>query len=164
MPVACTGGYQFGNRYLHCWEPKGHGNLTLAEAIEKSCDVYFYQLGLKVGLSQLVAGGIKLGCARQDGDRSPDEARPIFPYDDVTNYFNSKYGTNGWSQAVVLNLVDRPGRERADGRQHGALLHGARDRRQCGEARRSCADKPERTQILSSRRISSRGCARRSRA
>ena len=50
MPTPCTGGFQFGNRYFQLLEPKGHGNLTLAQAIEKSCDVYFYQLGLKVGL------------------------------------------------------------------------------------------------------------------
>ena len=104
MPVACTGGYQFGNRYFKCWEPKGHGSLTLAQAIEKSCDVYFYQLGLKVGLSQLVAGGIKLGAREKTSIDLPDEARPTFPYEDVIGYYNHKYGKNGWSQAVVLNL------------------------------------------------------------
>src|SRR6185437_14567534 len=54
MPEPCTGGFQFGNRYFKCWNHKGHGDLTLAQAIEQSCDVYFYQLGLKVGLTRLV--------------------------------------------------------------------------------------------------------------
>jgi penicillin-binding protein 2 len=57
-----------------------------------------------VGLSSLVAGGIKLGARDKTAIDLPDEARPTFPYDDVTNYYNRKYGKNGWSQAVVLNL------------------------------------------------------------
>jgi penicillin-binding protein 2 len=104
MPVPCTGGYQFGNRYFRCWEKRGHGSLTLQGAIEKSCDVYFYQLGLKIGLSQLVAGGINLGARERTAIDLPDEARPIFPYLDATNYYDRKYGKRGWSQAVVLNL------------------------------------------------------------
>ena len=48
MPVRCTGGYQFGNRYFRCWDAEGHGDVTLAQAIEKSCDVYFYQLGQRL--------------------------------------------------------------------------------------------------------------------
>ncbi len=50
MTTPCTGGYQYGNRYFRCWDKRGHGDVTLAEAIEHSCDVYFYQLGLKIGL------------------------------------------------------------------------------------------------------------------
>jgi len=104
MPTPCTGGYQFGNRYFHCWDPKGHGNLTLAGAIEKSCDVYFYQLGLKIGLSSLVGGGIKLGAREKTNIDLPDELRPIFPYADAVSYYNHRYGPRGWSQAVLLNL------------------------------------------------------------
>ena len=105
MPVPCTGGFQFGNRYFRCWEPRGHGNITLARAIEVSCDVYFYQLGLKLGLSRLVAGGIKLGSRDRSGIDLPDESRPLFPYADVEDYYDKRYGKRGWSQAVVLNLA-----------------------------------------------------------
>ena len=105
MPVPCTGGYQFGNRYLKCWNQKGHGNLTLAEAIEQSCDVYFYQLGLKLGLSRLVAGGIRFGGRERSGIDLPDESRPLFPYADAEEYYDRKYGKRGWSQAVLLNLA-----------------------------------------------------------
>ncbi len=104
MPVPCTGGFQFGNRYFRCWEKRGHGDITLARAIEVSCDVYFYQLGLKLGLSRLVAGGIKLGSRDRSGIDLPDESRPIFPYADVVDYYDKRYGKRAWSQAVVLNL------------------------------------------------------------
>ncbi|HEX6536293.1 MAG TPA: penicillin-binding protein 2 [Gemmatimonadaceae bacterium] len=104
MPVPCTGGFQFGNRYFRCWDPRGHGDVTLAGAIEQSCDVYFYQLGLKLGLSRLVAGGIRLGSRDKTGIDLPDESRPIFPYADAEEYYDRRYGKRGWSQAVVLNL------------------------------------------------------------
>jgi penicillin-binding protein 2 len=105
MPVPCTGGYQFGNRYFRCWEKKGHGDITLSRAIAVSCDVYFYQLGLKLGLSKLVAGGVSLGGRDRTGIDLPDESRPVFPYADAEEYYDRRYGKRGWSQAVVLNLA-----------------------------------------------------------
>lgn len=104
MQQPCTGGYQLGNRYFRCWERKGHGNLNLVQAIEKSCDVYFYQLGLMLGLERLVAGGITLGFDTRSGIDLPDERRPEWPRD-AQEYFNSKYGARGWTAgATILNL------------------------------------------------------------
>jgi penicillin-binding protein 2 len=104
MPVPCTGGFQFGNRYFKCWHRAGHGDVTLARAIEVSCDVYFYQLGLKLGLSRLVAGGIRFGSRDRSGIDLPAESQPLFPYADAEDYYDKKYGKRGWSQAVLLNL------------------------------------------------------------
>ncbi|HEY7878512.1 MAG TPA: penicillin-binding transpeptidase domain-containing protein, partial [Gemmatimonadaceae bacterium] len=75
------------------------------EAIEQSCDVYFYQLGLKLGLSRLVAGGIRFGGRDKSGIDLPDESRPLYPYADAEEYYDRKYGKRGWSQAVLLNLA-----------------------------------------------------------
>jgi penicillin-binding protein 2 len=104
MQVPCTGGYQFGNRYFRCWKPEGHGDVTLAEAIEKSCDVYFYQLGLKIGLQKLVAGGIRLGSRERSGIDLPSETRPLFPSDPARAYYDRLFGPSGWTTAVSLNL------------------------------------------------------------
>ncbi len=49
----CTGGYRFGNRVFRCWKASGHGSLSAAHALEQSCDVYMYQLGLKLGIDKL---------------------------------------------------------------------------------------------------------------
>ncbi|MHB8840130.1 MAG: penicillin-binding transpeptidase domain-containing protein [Gemmatimonadaceae bacterium] len=105
MPVACTGGYQYGNRRFKCWDAKGHGNLNLAQAIELSCDVYFYQLGLKIGLSRLVAGGVQLGARERTGIDLPSETRSSFPTAPATEYYNRRFGPRGWSNAVSLNLA-----------------------------------------------------------
>jgi penicillin-binding protein 2 len=102
MPTPCTGGMYFGNRYFRCWDKRGHGNITLAGAIAKSCDVYFYQLGLKLGLSRLLAGGVSLEFNRKSGIDLPNETTPIWPYS--IDYFNKKYGPRGWSNASILNL------------------------------------------------------------
>lgn len=103
MPTPCTGGYYYGNRYWRCWEKKGHGSLSLAGAIVKSCDVYFYQLGLKITVARLVAGGVELGFTRKTGIDLPEERRPSFP--DRIQYFNDKYGARGWTNAVALNMA-----------------------------------------------------------
>ncbi|MEO6527906.1 MAG: penicillin-binding protein 2 [Gemmatimonadaceae bacterium] len=102
MPINCTGGMQYGNRYFRCWDKRGHGNLSLSGAIAKSCDVYFYQLGLKLGLARLIAGGVELGMFSKAGIDLPEELKPRFP--ESTEYFNRKYG-RGWSQSVVLSMA-----------------------------------------------------------
>ncbi|MCE2801981.1 MAG: penicillin-binding protein 2 [Gemmatimonadota bacterium] len=104
MPVACRGGYQFGTRFFGCWDPKGHGNPTLAQAIEHSCDTYFYQLGLKVGLQRLITGGLALGSRTRSGIDLPAESRPLFPTDPAKAYYDKRFGPQGWTNAVTLNL------------------------------------------------------------
>ncbi|MDQ3812180.1 MAG: penicillin-binding protein 2, partial [Chloroflexota bacterium] len=103
MPVPCTGGYLFGSRYFRCWEKRGHGDISLARAIEVSCDVYFYQLGLKLGLSRLIAGGVSLAFRERTGIDLPDEAMPRWPY--ALDYYDRRYGPRGWTNAVTLNLA-----------------------------------------------------------
>jgi penicillin-binding protein 2 len=102
MPEPCRGSYQFGTRPFRCWERDGHGSLTLAQAIEKSCDVYFYQLGLRLGLDRLLAGGSKLAFGARTGIDLPEERRPGWP--EATAYFDRRYGKGGWTNAVTLNL------------------------------------------------------------
>ena len=104
MPTPCRGGFQYGNRYFRCWDPKGHGNVTLAGAIQHSCDTYFYQLGLKIGLQRLIAGGLDLGARQRSGIDLPAENRPLYPTDPAREYYDRRFGPRGWSNAVTLNL------------------------------------------------------------
>ena len=103
MPEPCRGTYYYGNGVWHCHDLHGHGDLTLTQAIEKSCDIYFYQLGLKLGLTRLIAGGLKLGFDSPSGIDLPEDSRPRFP--DRLKYFDDKYGPRGWTQgATVMNM------------------------------------------------------------
>jgi penicillin-binding protein 2 len=103
MPQPCRGGFQYYNRYFHCWKAEGHGDVTLAEAIQGSCDVYFYQLGLKLGLSEVLQDGVDLGFRDRSGIDLPNEVSPTFP--SSTDYYDRLYGRRGWTPGVVLNLA-----------------------------------------------------------
>ncbi|MFZ5622924.1 MAG: penicillin-binding protein 2 [Gemmatimonadota bacterium] len=103
MPIPCTGGMQLGNRYFRCWKRGGHGSLNLTGAIAASCDVYFYQLGLRIGLDSLLADGVLMGFNARTGIDLPSERAPIFPSSNA--YFNKRYGPRGWSApATTMNF------------------------------------------------------------
>lgn len=79
MPMPCTGSFWWGNREWHCWGRSNHGFLDLAGAIAHSCDVYFYQLGLKLGLQGLIDGATNIGFRTPTGIDLPQESPGIFP-------------------------------------------------------------------------------------
>ena len=103
MAIPCRGGLQYGNRFFHCWTPQGHGSLTLQQAIAQSCDVYFYQLGLKLGLTSLLEDANEWGFRARTGVDLPGELQSIFP--SGPEYFDRVYGPRRWSTGVVLNLA-----------------------------------------------------------
>lgn len=106
MPVPCDGGYTLGDRRFRCWvrDGTGHGSLTLLRAIETSCDVYFYQLGLRVRLDTLVAGGRQLGFASRTGIDLPYERRPEFPTQPVIEYYKRHFGRT-WSSPQAESMM-----------------------------------------------------------
>ena len=102
MPEPCRGSFRLGNRVFKCWLPEGHGRLDLTGAIAQSCDVYFYQLGLKLGLENLLRDGVAMGFRERSGVDLDGETMSIIPPD--VAYFDRRYGPRGWSRGVVLNL------------------------------------------------------------
>jgi len=103
MPIPCRGGLQYGNRFFRCWSAKGHGDLALVDAIAQSCDVYFYQLGLKLGLTSLLEDATGLGFHARTGIDLPGEITSEFP--GGTDYYDRVYGPRRWTSAVTLNLA-----------------------------------------------------------
>ncbi len=79
MEEPCTGGIVRGGEFRGCWEADGHGYLDLAGAIANSCNVYFYQLGERIGLDAMIEDGTRIGFAEQCGIDLPQESRGIFP-------------------------------------------------------------------------------------
>ena len=102
MPIPCRGGMQYGNRYFHCWEEKGHGYTNLADAIKHSCDVYFYQVGLKIGLQRMLQEGTRLGFATKSFVDLPVERSGNFPND--TSWYRRRFGWKP-TEAEVLSLA-----------------------------------------------------------
>jgi penicillin-binding protein 2 len=72
-------------------------------AIRLSCDVYFYQLGLRITLARFLAGGVKMGFNDKTGIDLPEERKPRWP--DAVSYYQRRYGPRGWTNAVTLNLA-----------------------------------------------------------
>ncbi|HUP90501.1 MAG TPA: penicillin-binding protein 2 [Longimicrobiales bacterium] len=79
MPIACSGGMSYQGRYARCWEPAGHGRVDLIKGILHSCDVYFYQVGIRLHLKRFVEVGTKLGFQKRTGIDLPTEVKNIFP-------------------------------------------------------------------------------------
>ncbi|NJD18583.1 MAG: hypothetical protein FIA95_04780, partial [Gemmatimonadetes bacterium] len=90
MAVPCSGGWFWGGRLWRCHKPEGHGSLDLAGAIANSCDVYFYQLGLRIGLDRMLRRATDIGFSRQCGVDLPQESRGIFPGD--RQFWNRRFG------------------------------------------------------------------------
>ena len=123
MPVPCSGGIRLGNRLFRCWKKEGHGRLDLIGAVAESCDVYFYQLGLRLGLDAIIEDGVLMGFRDRSGDGPGERAEPDLAGDQAV--------LRPAVRAALLEpaghraeLLHRPGREHPDADQHGGVLQG----------------------------------------
>jgi penicillin-binding protein 2 len=103
MPRACNGGYRFGNRVWRCWDPRGHGSLGLVDAFTQSCDVYYYQVGLELGMDAINYVAREFGLGEKTGIDLEDERAGVLM--DSTTYMEH-FGKRGWrwSRGLILNL------------------------------------------------------------
>ena len=53
--VRCNGHLEVADRKFHCWKRSGHGSVDLKNSLKRSCDVYYYDLALKVGIEKISA-------------------------------------------------------------------------------------------------------------
>ncbi len=77
--LTCTGAYPYGNRSFRCWKEKGHGPINLHRAIVESCDIFFYQVGLKVGVDAIAHYAGELGLGKKTGISLPHEKSGVVP-------------------------------------------------------------------------------------
>ena len=59
--VHCPGHLEIGGRRFHCWKRSGHGWVDLETSLKRSCDVYYYDLALKVGIEKISAMSNRFG-------------------------------------------------------------------------------------------------------
>ncbi len=59
--IFCPGHWDYGDRRYHCWEHDGHGKVDLENALAHSCDIYFYQMALRIGIDAIKNMALKLG-------------------------------------------------------------------------------------------------------
>lgn len=107
MPVSCRGSFVFGNRAYRCWKEEGHGSLQLAEAIQHSCNVYFYQLGARIGLSRTLEIGNRMGFGTRCGIDLPQDAGGTFPED--IGFWERRFGYEPREgEAISLSIGQGP--------------------------------------------------------
>lgn len=63
--VYCPGHYEVGGRRFHCWKRGGHGTVSLERSLAESCDVYYYEVALKVGIDKIAEMGRRLGLGQR---------------------------------------------------------------------------------------------------
>jgi penicillin-binding protein 2 len=59
--VRCTGRYHLGSHSYGCWKHSGHGRVNMHDALQRSCDYYFYEVASRVGIDRIAEMANKLG-------------------------------------------------------------------------------------------------------
>ncbi|MDR2437043.1 MAG: penicillin-binding protein 2 [Endomicrobium sp.] len=77
--VLCNGKFELGDRHYTCWHKVGHGKLDLIHAMAQSCNIYFYQLGLRLGVKNLENFSKKFYLGRKTGIDLPNEKSGFVP-------------------------------------------------------------------------------------
>jgi penicillin-binding protein 2 len=75
----CTGKIELHGEKFHCWEKKGHGIVNLRKGIQRSCDVYFYEVARKLGVDRLSVTAKKFGLGKQVLSNFVEEKSGVVP-------------------------------------------------------------------------------------
>ncbi|RMF87431.1 MAG: penicillin-binding protein 2, partial [Nitrospirae bacterium] len=75
----CDGGLEYHGRRYRCWKRWGHGLTDLRRSLVESCDVFYYELGLRLGIDRIARYARRLGLGRPTGIDLPGEASGLIP-------------------------------------------------------------------------------------
>ena len=78
--VECTGKTEMYDQTYHCWKKKGHGFVSLRNAMKQSCDTYFYEIARRLGVDRLSETAKKFGLGEKVfGDLFDIEKKGLVP-------------------------------------------------------------------------------------
>ena len=78
--VKCTGKMELYGQTYHCWKEKGHGYVSLNNAMKQSCDTYFYEVSRLLGVDRLKITAEKFGLGKKVlGEYFENEKKGLFP-------------------------------------------------------------------------------------
>jgi penicillin-binding protein 2 len=97
----CSGSMAFGNRRYGCWKEGGHGPVSLNRALAESCDVYFYQVGLKVGVDSLAEYANRMGLGHKTGIEFEYEKSGLIP----TANWKKLAKDEPWQEGETLSIA-----------------------------------------------------------
>jgi len=96
----CGGNFTIGNRVFKGWKEEGHGEINLEEAIIHSCNVYFYQLGLRLGVKRIIRYARLFGLGKPTGIDLGSEKPGFLPTPD----WKKKHKGEAWYGGDTVNL------------------------------------------------------------
>ncbi len=99
--IYCPGYYRFGNRTYRCWKHAGHGAVNLNRALSESCDVYFYQVGQRLGVDRLAKYARMFGLGRKTGVEMEHEKSGLIP----TSAWKKKRFGKVWQEGETLSVA-----------------------------------------------------------
>ncbi len=99
--ILCPGYIEIGNRKFRDWREWGHGMVDMFKAIRESVDVYFYRIGLKLGIDYIAKNLKKMGFGRKSGIDLPNEKQGIVP----DKSWKAKKFHQPWFIGETLNAV-----------------------------------------------------------
>ncbi len=99
--IFCPGHYRFGNRTYRCWKRGGHGAVNLERALAESCDVYFYQVGQRLGVDRLAEYARRLGLGKKTGVDMEHEKSGLIP----TAEWKKKRFDVPWQDGETLSVA-----------------------------------------------------------
>lgn len=77
--VICNGGISYGKWHFGCWKREGHKTLSLQRALVESCDVYFYEVGRRLGIDRIASYARLLGLGRDSELKLVKERKGTIP-------------------------------------------------------------------------------------
>ncbi|MBI5554535.1 MAG: penicillin-binding protein 2 [Elusimicrobia bacterium] len=100
--LECIGEMILGtyNQVFKCWKKDGHGKVSLASALAQSCDVYYYQLGFRLGVTRVAGYAKNFGLGSLTGIDLPSEKKGIVPDRD----WKRKAVKEAWYDGDTLNM------------------------------------------------------------
>lgn len=96
----CSGGLNLGNQFFGCWNRSGHGFLNFFEGIAQSCNVVFYNLGLRVGPDKISKMAKTFGLGDKTGIDLPGEVNGFIP----SQEWKEKKLKEPWYPGDTLNI------------------------------------------------------------
>jgi penicillin-binding protein 2 len=97
----CPGYFDLGNKRFLCWNKKGHGRLNLIGALANSCNVYFYQLGLKIGPRLIYKYAKEFGLGEKTDIEIAYEKKGLIP----DTEWKLKKMNDAWRQGDTVNMA-----------------------------------------------------------
>ena len=97
--VRCTGKIELFGEKFHCWKKKGHGLMNMRSAIQRSCDVYFYEIARKLGVDRLSETAKKFGLGKKVLSGFSEERSGVVP----STSWKKKYIGQNWYLGETLH-------------------------------------------------------------